>query len=264
LGAVGWPACSTPGTAAARCCRRPRRAGVHEYNRTRRSLDEAGRARRALVRGRGWGAARAAVGVRDHRAALPSYAISVVSRPGIPKPRMPDMSPDNDGIADFVDASTPRVGKADLIFVFGSTLPDARHRPCRRIARARTTDRPDWWPEPPETYACRERRSHAAAPVAGNRAGSDARRTTLAHLRRERRLRSPSHRGTWWAGADGDRRGEVVATPTGACAGRRPAHRRTDLRRDLESARRTDGAPTTGRPGRRVRIGRASKASSST
>jgi hypothetical protein len=35
------------------------------------------------------------------------------------------MSVINDGVADFVDASTPGLGKADLIFVFGSTLPDA-------------------------------------------------------------------------------------------------------------------------------------------
>jgi uncharacterized SAM-binding protein YcdF (DUF218 family) len=31
----------------------------------------------------------------------------------------------DDHVADFVDASTPEIGKADLIFVFGSTLPDA-------------------------------------------------------------------------------------------------------------------------------------------
>jgi hypothetical protein len=35
------------------------------------------------------------------------------------------MSVSDDHVADFVDASTPVIGKADLIFVFGSTLPDA-------------------------------------------------------------------------------------------------------------------------------------------
>ncbi|MFD1364524.1 YdcF family protein [Actinoplanes sichuanensis] len=35
------------------------------------------------------------------------------------------MSVSDDRVADFVDASTPGLGKADLIFVFGSTLPEA-------------------------------------------------------------------------------------------------------------------------------------------
>lgn len=43
----------------------------------------------------------------------------------MPKDKMPDMSVIDDSIADFVDASAPGMGKADLIFVFGSTLPDA-------------------------------------------------------------------------------------------------------------------------------------------
>ena len=38
---------------------------------------------------------------------------------------MPDMSVINDGIADFVDATARGVGKADVIFVFGSTLAGA-------------------------------------------------------------------------------------------------------------------------------------------
>ncbi|MEU8655878.1 YdcF family protein [Actinoplanes philippinensis] len=35
------------------------------------------------------------------------------------------MSVSDNRVADFVDASTPGLGKADLIFVFGSTLPEA-------------------------------------------------------------------------------------------------------------------------------------------
>jgi uncharacterized SAM-binding protein YcdF (DUF218 family) len=35
------------------------------------------------------------------------------------------VSVSDDRVADFVDASTPGLGKADLIFVFGSTLPEA-------------------------------------------------------------------------------------------------------------------------------------------
>ncbi|GAA0546565.1 hypothetical protein GCM10010172_30310 [Paractinoplanes ferrugineus] len=39
--------------------------------------------------------------------------------------KMADMSEVDDTVADFVDASASGLGKADLIFVFGSTLPDA-------------------------------------------------------------------------------------------------------------------------------------------
>jgi DUF218 domain-containing protein len=45
------------------------------------------------------------------------------------------MSSIGDEIAAFVDASAPGVGPADLIFVFGSTLPDAV-RPAVRAFRA--------------------------------------------------------------------------------------------------------------------------------